>query len=129
MSKNKRARLLDEMTKIRNQLDVIDNRERINANSAAVDKCYKYRNSYGSGESWWLYVRIDGLDDSGWPRGIKFEITSTGMARIEPYIGFGVTGVDRGYIEIEPTEFRQALRAFRGGVELLCKKHGSRGPG
>ena len=29
---------------------------------ALVGKCFKYRNSYGSGDAWWIYVEVVGHD-------------------------------------------------------------------
>jgi hypothetical protein len=50
-----------------------------------IGKCYKYRNSYGSGERWWLYKKVVGISGT-MLKTLEFQITSydeKGKAEIE----------------------------------------------
>jgi hypothetical protein len=52
--------------------------------AALVGKCFKFRNSYGSGEKWWLYVRILRLHkDSLTYDTVQFQNTSRSNIEIE----------------------------------------------
>lgn len=31
----------------------------------AIGKCFKYRNSYGPGQDWWMYQKVVGVDAEG----------------------------------------------------------------
>lgn len=65
-----RNRLHSEMRAI----EIVEAKER---NSPLVGRYFKYRNTYGFGESWWLYLKVIGLEDSAF-RVVQFEITETG---------------------------------------------------
>lgn len=48
-----------------------------------VGKCFKYRNSYGSGEEWWLYTRVLDYKD-GQLRMFRFQRDCYGRFDFEP---------------------------------------------
>ena len=83
--------------------------ERDKTNAALVGKCFKYRNSSGSGEKWWLYLKITAVDD-GNLRAFEFQQYSNGEIHIQPndliYHGRNLTE-DGGYIEIKPAELQR----------------------
>lgn len=89
--------------KARNELDDLESRNKDKQNKKLIGKCYRYRNSYSSGDSWWLYAKITGVKD-GWLNGWKFEKTTAD--RIEIW-DTTIHRVDE-YQEITKEEFNQA---------------------
>lgn len=113
----------DELDRLKRQRDeaavqirAFEDAERARASSELIGKCYKYSNSYGSGDRWWLYMRITGVGDH-WPMGVKFEHTSSDECRIsrESFIV-----VNDGYIEITTAEFIAALDAFLADAAAIA---------
>jgi len=53
---------------------------RIKQNSANIGKCYRFENSYGCLErkTWWLYRRIIGVTEDGWPIVVEFQTDDDG---------------------------------------------------
>lgn len=49
---------VDEKNKLQKQIDTENNKP-------LMGKCFKFRNSYGSGEKWWLYIKVISCDDWG----------------------------------------------------------------
>jgi len=69
-----------------NALYEFEKKARADKCAALLGNCYRFNNSYGSGEkSWLLYARVVGADDWGRPIIFKFETTSRGEIRIEPF--------------------------------------------
>lgn len=97
------------------QISHIERRERGKTNSLLVGKCFKFLNSYGSGDKWWLYARITKAGEY-WPEAMKFQITSMKEAKVEVEDTF--TGTD-GYIEISREEYDAAWQSFLAHVNAL----------
>lgn len=57
--------LLKTIQRAREELNSIERAENIKKNTALVGKCFRFWNSYGGDEHWWLYIKIIGLDDTG----------------------------------------------------------------
>lgn len=83
--------------------------ERDKTNATLVGKCFKYRNSSGGTEKWWLYVKITAVDD-GNLRAFKFQQYSNGEIHIHSsdfiYPGRSLTE-DGGYIKINAAEYNR----------------------
>lgn len=62
MAKKTEAQLIKILNDARNQLREIEDKRIIKERRQYVGKCFKFRNSYGSGESWWLYCKALHLD-------------------------------------------------------------------
>jgi hypothetical protein len=68
-----------------------------------IGRCFKYHNSYGSGEKWWLYRKIVGIDGTTL-KTFEFQITSysdEGKMEIKESHCYGVDG----YLEITKDEW------------------------
>lgn len=89
-------------------------------NQALVGKCFRYWNSYGQDEHWWLYARVDGTDNY-WPYSFQFQKTSQNEFRIETLKTF--TSSER-YKEISEAEFSQAWSEFLVEMNALRSKEG-----
>lgn len=63
------ARVNDLQEQLR-ALEAIDRQELCRS---LVGKCYRVPNSYGSGETWWLYRRVTGFTKEGYVRLFSFE--------------------------------------------------------
>lgn len=83
--------------------------ERDKANAKLIGKCFKYRNSSGGTEKWWLYIKITAVDD-GNLRAFKFQQYSSGEINIQSndfiYHGRSLTE-NGGYIKIATKEFNR----------------------
>lgn len=65
-----------------------------------VGRCYKYRNSYGSGEKWWLYAKVTAAGDIQ-PLATTFEQTANGSIEIRREWGISL---HHGWEEISMAE-------------------------
>lgn len=89
-----------------------ETRKRVAENRALIGKFFKYRNSYGSGEKWWLYVAVTGVDGGGTPTGWRFQRTSNDTVEIERKTW--LSGVPNGgYQEITARAFWAEARKLR----------------
>lgn len=89
--------------------------------SAAMDKvaqeklgkCYRYNNSYSSGERWWLYRRVTSVKD-GWLNTFDFQHCSDGRIEIRhDHLCIGTH--DLG----EPITLRQFQHAWKIMARML----------
>lgn len=63
----------------RDELQAIEDAERNAKNAALLNACQKVRNSYGSGDDWWLYRRVLALKGT-WCTSFRFEVrTDSGI--------------------------------------------------
>ena len=56
--KKEECPLIDERNKLQEQIDTENN-------IPLIGKCFQFRNSYGSGENWWLYAKVVSCDNWG----------------------------------------------------------------
>lgn len=84
-----------------------------------IGECFRTRNTYGSGEPWWLYVRIVDVDESSFVT-LNLERDCNGKIEIERGFIFGMEGqVDARFQKITPREFhKQAVKIFREAQKL-----------
>ena len=52
----KQSPFIKERNKLKDQINLEENK-------VLLGKCFKYRNSYGSGEKWWLYRKVVSVGD------------------------------------------------------------------
>jgi hypothetical protein len=102
----KEQMLRSEIGRIASRLRAIERRKELRENRKLVGKCFKYHNSYGHGEKWWLYKRI--LDARGHAH--TFEKTS-GNEFIARF-GSG-SYLSDNYLPITRAEFDKAWKGFR----------------
>jgi len=101
-----------ELTKIRGQLNKIEDKRRKEANSPLLGKCFKYSNSYGGDKRWWLYLKI--TKAGYWLEGWSFQRPTDG--RMEVKVEKCMMSILGGYVEISQSEFDRAWTAFQNAV-------------
>jgi len=98
--------LRSEASKLLQEASDLEGNLRIQENKKLVGRCYKYKNCYSCPEKeedyWNLYTKITGLTNSGSLKGVKFEVTSEGVASIRTFIHMHLS--DK-YIECHVDEF------------------------
>lgn len=104
---------LKELERQRNEVQSriweIENAENEKKSAALVGRYFKYHNSFGSGNRWWLYfkaVRVDGRCVVG----PKFQRDSNGRFELEP--DAHVFNNMSGYTEIKAVEYVRARAKF-----------------
>lgn len=80
--KKTKAQLQREIGKLRSQLDAIEESEATKFSKPLVGQCFKYHNSYGHGEKWWLYAQIVEADGR-WVKVISFQDDRQGRIEFE----------------------------------------------
>lgn len=107
---------------------------KIKASRKLIGRCFKYRNTYGTGDKWWLYALATEVDSLGRLLGLSFQHTSHDAIEIElKSSAIGIGGViTAGWTEIKPTEFWEAAAQIKTEVrhrltrKLPRKKAGKR---
>lgn len=104
IAKRKRA-LQKTINKSRDELNKYEVIEKVKQNQKFVGKCFKYINSYGSGEKWPLYSIATGITSSGNLTAFLFERTSHDEIniRVDKWAGIYLMGK-----EISKEEFLEA---------------------
>lgn len=115
---------LQKANAIRKRIQNAENRVKAAEARKLVGKCFRYRNTYGSGRaSWWLYYRIDRADSIGGVHGLKFQVIPGGryrMAKIEIEVNdYLCSFPDMNYHEITGRQFGAALRKMQQTVARL----------
>lgn len=116
MAKSERDKLAAEAIAIRERIHDLDAAERKKVNRPLRGKCFKYRNSYGSGDGWWLYVKVNGVDEDGNLDCLTFEETTLHIITIEP-AHKKYYGLDANYKPITEDEFLTAWNALRVRID------------
>lgn len=62
--------------KLKEKLAKLEDEKIKKKNSKLIGKCFKYRNSYSSGEKWWLYTKVIGVTDYDRVKTVNFQKTS-----------------------------------------------------
>lgn len=108
----KEQTIINRINYLREQLEKIRSPKRLKENLKAVGNCFKYHNSYGSGERWWLYAKVVSADDCG----VKaFQFQDTG-GRLEVEKRFHLYAHMSGYEPISENEFYTAWQAFKAKI-------------
>jgi hypothetical protein len=111
---------LDQARKVIEAHHEAERRATRKENRRLVGRFYKYRNTYGSGDAWWLYGAVTGVDEFGRVTGWKFERTS--LERIEISLDDSMH-VNTGWKEIGASEFWGAAEALRDTLnDLLTRR-------
>lgn len=82
-----------------------------------LGRCFKYSNSYGHRDRWWMYLKIVEIGEY-WPLAFKFQTCLNDGEkeyRLEPRdltTGVCSDAIGGGYIEITQAEFDVALNEF-----------------
>ncbi len=113
---NQLKELREQIGKLREEEYEIEKAERIKQNKGLVGKCFKYLNSYGSSEKWWLYTKVLRLDDEGYPVAWRFQIDCHGQIEISPPEERSYVYPGNGYQPITVAEFGKQWRATIAAV-------------
>lgn len=89
---------------VMNKLREVEDKRRIKELRPLIGKCFRYRNSYGHGENWWLYIKVIGLK-STWLKVFFFEKTCYEEWKIKYD---DIRSSMEGYEQISTEEFNQA---------------------
>lgn len=100
-------------TKIREQED----KQLAQEAKALVGKCFRYRNSYGSGESWWYYVEVIGSKENQ----LITETFQETPIEIEIKRRHHYFPLDADYGEISRKEFQKAKNAIIAKMNMKQK--------
>lgn len=98
-----------------------ENRRIERENKKLIGTYWKYSNSYGSGEKWWIYSKIIGVDGATLKK-INYQLTTHNKADIieqDQTSYSGRQGMDRGWTKI-------TYREFTKGTNIVLKKLGVR---
>ena len=68
--------------KAREKLEKIEAKEEHERNKKDIGKCFKYRNTYGGDNGWWLYAMITGVKGR-YKQYLTFETTSLDIIEIK----------------------------------------------
>ncbi len=92
------------------------------ANKHLVGTCQKYRNSYGSGDKWWMYRKVLSVSGS-WCNAFTFQTCSDGRVEIvnDKHSSIG----DGSWIDITNVEFGTELQLLLMKVEEWASLNGS----
>lgn len=103
-------KLQKKIRAIRQQIEDIQAPKRLAANKKLLGKCFKYHNGYGSGEKWWLYVKVVSCDAS---QVNSFQFQDDGMDKMETRNEAWFNNINTdGYVPITHSEFYEAWQKF-----------------
>lgn len=118
----------EQLHALRAQVEAHDNAKRKAEHERLLGRCFKYRNSYGDGGSWWLYIKVVAIGDY-WPYALKFqtcvrgEYTEFRLEVRDLITGLPANGRDgSGYIEIPRSEFDDALTVFFNAQAIEARR-------
>jgi len=116
MAKTTYKQALKIVTDHRNEESKKLQAEQNKQNKALVGTYWKFLNSYGSGASWWLYIKIIGVNRDGTPTCVEVEHTSHDNIEIKhttrPVYRNGSTqkGLGDGYTKITKAQWISGTR-------------------
>ena len=99
------------------ELNEIEAKERDEKNALVVGKCYKYRNSYGSGKKWWLYTKVLRVVDGGLVVH-QFQTDSRGQMKATPEADI-FHYLSPEYQEIQQMEFSERWSDFVAAINAM----------
>lgn len=106
MAKQSKAQLKKIIRNARTMLNDIERAEKEKQLKPLVGKCFKYRNSHGHDDGWWLYNKVLGISKNIWLEVFTFQKSSYGRWEIH----FNDTDMRllEGFAPISDEEFNQA---------------------
>jgi hypothetical protein len=130
--KTKLERLREQFLKIQSKILALEEEERDKISRPvlrqSVGKCFKFLNSYGSGEKWPLYCKITGFDEKAVTfETTQFQQTSKNIIEIEFRREYNFDGRSRfdgynGWEEISNSEYNRAQKKALDFVNELLKE-------
>ena len=99
----------------RKELNEIEEKENTKKNLPLVGRCFKFKNSYGSGDSWWLYSEVLGIEGNYF-KYLTFQECSGGKITVE-LREYGYDSLQQ--TEITKQEFDKRFRLLLDKLEEL----------
>lgn len=115
--KEKLQAIVNKGNEARRELHDIEEKEATEKNVHLVGKCFKFSNSYGSGEKWWLYSRIVGVGGSYF-KYFVFQECSDGKVIVETR-KYGYDSLQQ--VEITRKEFDKQFRLLLDKLKASIK--------
>lgn len=109
------AQLRDRANKAQHAAWEAEKKDRAKENRRLIGKTFKYRNSGGGGDQWWLYAKVQGIKDGSLLL-FKFEETPWGI-QIE--IDYPRPSLTDGYTEIPMSEFKAAWKLLQARLSAV----------
>lgn len=103
------------------ELHAIEEREIAKEATSFVGKFFKYRNSFGTGEKWWLYLKVLSYSERHFTT-LQFQLQSDGKIEIERRDWMHANSLirsDSGHIEIEAKEFWKGWSEIMDAIEKI----------
>lgn len=106
---NKQIQKIDKLlSPLYKQRDDINEEISFENNQKMIGKCFKFRNSYGSGGDWWFYIQVLGINSEGYLVCISAEHCSDNKIQIEQSIRYS-SSFSKEYLPITEEEFEKAF--------------------
>ena len=115
--KEKLQAIVAEGHEARKELNKIEEKEDTKKNLPLVGRCFKFKNSYGSGDSWWLYSEVLGVE-GGFFKYLTFQECTHGKISVE-LREYGYDSLRQ--TEITKQEFDKQFRLLLDKLEELCQ--------
>jgi hypothetical protein len=106
MTKDEIRKAMGSLSK---QLRDIEVKDRVARSSLLLGKCFKTQNNYSGASKpedyWWIYTRVERMDNDGYLWGTSFEIDCNGKVEIETNDVTRVESQATAWVEIPREEF------------------------
>ena len=112
-------KILAQAAAIRERENAKKLRESVDQLRKLVGRCFRYRNSYGCGDTkgpWWTWMRIESVDADGGFRALSFEVDNSGRITVKP--NEWSMSLLEGYKEVTEAELTTAFLAMRNLIKL-----------
>ena len=112
------SELRAQIAALQEELEPLEDARRTAEAATFIGRYFKYGNSYGSGDRWWLYLKVTSAGDS-WPSGITFQAMSDGAWEVREDRHVSGLGEGGNWIEITADEYEKAWQEFIQDVVRL----------
>ena len=99
------------------ELEAIEQKERVDKAKSLIGKFYKYRNRYGNSESWDLFIKVNSFDNNGNVHGFRFEIDCNEEINIQFNTPLSLSD---SCTEITEEEFNKAWSQLQARIASFC---------
>ena len=113
---SKKKEIQKQISKLQDELNEIELKERLKNNPPLIGKYYKYDNGYNLGERWWLYKKVTSIDEDG--RLISFEFEKTSDDHIIIRASYD-SWHDNGWIKISKKEFKKEWNKIKKEINTF----------
>lgn len=121
---NKEKLTLQKADAITQRLRDEKTRQEVNALRKLAGRCFRYQNSYGCGDKkgpWWLWLRVDRIEEDGGFRGLSFEVDNIGRVTVKPNEWH--INLHEGYSEVTADQYAEAFLNMMNGINSAYISH------